>query len=102
MDLDLIFARDGLLPIAAHAYTVSGILPGACDTFDSPEFSSEFDYKDKGRIEVDPETCREVWHQLQQRRDVHSGKAGDMLTAVMADSHVFGFVAVGESQRFGS
>jgi predicted lipase len=93
MDLDLIFARDVLLPIAAHAYTVSGILPGECDTFDS----SKFDYKDKGRIEVDPDTCTEVWARLQQP-DIHSQKASDMLAAVMADSHVFGFVAVGKNQ----
>jgi triacylglycerol lipase len=98
MDLDLIFARDGLLPIAAHAYTVSGILPGECDTFDSPEFSSKFDYKNKGKIEVDPATCRNVWSELKAQGDVHSQKASEMLTAVMADSHVFGFVAAGDRQ----
>jgi triacylglycerol lipase len=98
MNLDLIFARDGLLPIAANAYTVSGIPPGACDIFDSAEYSSKFDYKGKGRIEVDPATCREVWLELKRQGDVHSQKANEMLTAVMADSHVFGSVAVGKEQ----
>jgi triacylglycerol lipase len=98
MDLDPIFPRDGLLPIAAHAYTVSGILPGECDTFDSPAFSSKFDYKDKGKIEVDPATCRDVWRQLEEQFPVHGQKANEMMAAVMADSHVFGFVAGGEKE----
>src|SRR5258706_11439610 len=98
MDLDPIFPRDGLLPIAAHAYTVSGIDPGECDTFDSPEFSSKFDYKEKDKIEVDPATCRDVWLELKGQGDVHSQKASEMLTAVMADSHVFGFVAAGKEK----
>jgi triacylglycerol lipase len=98
MNLDLIFARDGLLPIAAHAYTVSGILPQECDTFDSPEFSSSFGFEEKGRITVDPDTCKQVWFELREQGNVHSQKASNMLATVMADSHVFGFVAAGKDR----
>lgn len=37
MNLDLIFARGGLLPLEAHSYTVSDLREG-CDTFNSPEY----------------------------------------------------------------
>ena len=97
MNLDLIFARDGLLPLEAHSYTVSG-LPEGCDTFNSPEYSSKFDYREKGKIEVDPATCQKVWTESQARGDLQSQKANEMLAAVMADSHVFGFVAAGKNQ----
>jgi triacylglycerol lipase len=97
MNLDLIFARDGLLPLEAHSYTVSG-LPEGCDTFNSPEYFSKFDYREKGKIEVDPATCQKVWTELQARGDLQSQKANEILANVMADSHVFGFVAAGNDQ----
>jgi hypothetical protein len=55
-------------------------------------------YREKGKIEVDPATCQKVWAELQARGDLQSQKANEMLAAVMADSHVFGFVAAGKDQ----
>jgi triacylglycerol lipase len=85
MDFDADFARDVLLPLAVHAYTIAG-LARPCESL-----------KDKGLeihpIQVDPDKCKEVWAQLER---AGSEAASDMLAAVMADSHVFGFVATGK------
>jgi hypothetical protein len=58
MAFDPKFARDVLLPLSVHAYTVAGI-PHPCESLDTKVF------KAVGVIEVDPAKCREVWSRLQ-------------------------------------
>ena len=87
-----------LLPLAVHAYTEAG-LPRDCESLDTGAF------KVLGAIVVDPATCMQVWLQLQEeargsQRPVEAARASDMLEAVMADSHTFGFVATKAGEAF--
>ncbi len=97
MDFDLVFTRDVLLPMSMHAYAEAG-LPRPCESLDERVTVV-------GRIQVDPAKCKEVWDTLQnQARESDSptdfARARDMLVAVMADSHTFGFVGTTERETF--
>jgi hypothetical protein len=97
MSFDPKFTRDVLLPVAVHAYTIAG-LPRPCESLDDT-------FHVLGTIDVDPETCRQVWLELANQtrmsdHPVEAARASDMLTAVMADSHIFGFVATKEQETF--
>lgn len=96
MEFNFDFTRKVLLPLAAHAYTVAG-LPRPCESSfaeNGQGNSDGFKGLDNPRlIQVDPAKCKDVWKKLE---DAHVPAASDMLAAVMADSHVFGFVAVGK------
>ena len=91
MPFDPAFARETLLPLAVHAYVEAG-LPEDCDSLDTNAF------RIVGDIEVDPATCMQVWSKLesearQAASPTDAARASSMLAAVMADSHVFGYVA---------
>lgn len=98
MPFDPKFALDVLIPLAVHAYTEAD-LPRNCESLDKNE------YKILGTIEVDPAKCREVWSRLSEDARISkdptaAARANDMLVTAMADSHIFGFVAVERSDTF--
>jgi triacylglycerol lipase len=91
MPFDPGFARQTLLPLAVHAYTEAG-LPEDCESLDIKVFNIV------GKIEVDPARCMQVWSRLesearQAARPTDAARASSMLSAVMADSHTFGYIA---------
>jgi len=95
MAFDSTFALNTLLPLAVHAYTEADISE-ECEALDTSTF------KIIGKIEVDPAKCAQVWSRLESeaKRSDHAteaARASRMLTAVMADSHTFGYVAVNET-----
>src|SRR5262245_36662887 len=98
MPFDRQFALEVLIPLAVHAYAEADILLD-CESLDPSVF------KIVGKIEVDPEKCREVWKRLSvdARTSVDPsavGRAKDMLATVMADSHTFGVVATKDDSTF--
>lgn len=98
MPFDAKVAREVLLPLAVHAYTEADI-PRDCESLNTKVF------KIVGQIVVDPDTCRAVWARLEEDarsadRPADAARASEMLTAVMADSHIFGFVAVKQKDVF--
>ena len=58
MTFDPVFTRDVLLPLAVHAYAVTGVVR-SCESFDPDE------YEVLGLIRVKPSTCAEVFSELQ-------------------------------------
>lgn len=91
MSFDPVFTREVLLPLAVHAYAVTGVAR-SCESFDPDE------YEVLGTIKVNSTACAEAWSELQEtarssRHPLDSARAMGMLEAVMADSHTFGFVA---------
>src|SRR5262245_841402 len=97
MPFDPKFALEVLIPLAVHAYTEAG-LPTNCESLSG-------EYKIVGRIEVDPAKCREVWARLSEdartsNNPTAAGRANAMLATAMADSHIFGFVAVKGADTF--
>src|SRR5262249_22966362 len=101
MPFDPIFTRETLLPLAVHSYVEAGLLQ-PCDTF--PPASVSF-VKPVTPILVDPATCRKVWNDLHAQAFGPAGPASaiearSMLEAVMADSHVFGFVGMTAESTF--